>query len=364
MEEYKELLKNVLKEENKHSPGLFFGDMGVCMSLYIMNKIFKDDDLERLADELLDRVIASIVPMKDLSFDTGLSGIGWAISLLHANDCIEGDIDDILFNIDAMIYKSLYEQNRYFQCDLMKGWTGFLVYFLYRLKYTSNNAGGIQESVIESALRMVIDKLENAVPSQFGSISKDLYSTILWDFPILFFCLGEVIRLGIYREKIEGMLNSWSYLFTTTLPFLHANRLALANSLAYVNQVLKNNNVDAYIDTLFYSINFDDYLHDIDKASVVLNGDWFCALFNVCKAIQLMDHSHVRYSALEAVCPLLYKYYCENVIEKLNNFPDKQRNGSLINGISGVMLSYCLFQNLFHSAVGEKMLNYKNIILV
>lgn len=358
MEEYKQLLKDALRDEYTHTPGLFWGDMGVCTSLYLINKMFKDDELEHMADDFFDKVIAAIVPMNDLSFDTGLSGIGWAISCLHANNCIDGDIDDILYNIDAMIYKSLNEHGLFFQCDLMKGLTGFLVYFIYRLKYVGNKSDGIQHSIVGTALRLVIDKLEDSVPSRFGSMSKDLYPTILWDYPILFFCLGEAMRIGIYKEKIKGMLNNWSYLITGALPFLHVNRLALANSLAYVNQRLNNKRIGAYVDTLFYSICIEDYLHDIDKASVVLNGDWFCALFNAHKALHFMDMKHVRYSAIETIYPLLYKNYCEITIEKLNNFPERQRNVSLINGISGAMFAYCFFQNLFQSS-NEKM----NIIL-
>ena len=101
------------------------------------------------------------------------------------------------------------------------------------------------------------------------------------------------------------------------LPFLSVNRLALANSLAYVNTELKNKRLGAYVDTLFYFINFNDYSHDIEKTNLFLNGDWFCALFNIAKALHLMDRNHIRYMDLEATVTHLYKDYSKSMSEHL-----------------------------------------------
>lgn len=349
MENYKQQLIDLTKCENVLSTGLFYGHMGICLSLYLMNKTFKSEEIENLADKHLDKVITDIARMKDVSFDCGLAGIGWAINCLHTNCCIKGKIDEILFEIDALLYRNLCKQNRIFQCDLVNGLTGTLVYFVYRLKYKGNNISDIQRSIIQTALQIIIDKLENNVPPKFTNLSKDLYSSVLWDFPILFFYLGESMRLGIYKDKIMAMLNSWSYLFTGSLPFLHINRLSLANSLAYINLELNNRLVEKYVDTLFYSINFDDYICEIDRGSIVLNGDWFCALFNANRALHLMNPNHVRFYALETVYPELYKLYCKNVKDKLNEFSLNPNNVSLINGLCGSMLVYYYFKELNHS---------------
>ncbi len=348
MEEYRQFLKDLLKESNTGKIGLFSGDMGVCFSLYLVNKSFKNEEVENVADELLDKVIAAITQINDLSFDTGLSGIGWAINCLHANGCIEGDIDDILYNIDAAIYKSLYEQDRILSSDLVKGLIGFLVYFLYRLKNMENNADGIQCSIIEAGFRMVVDKLESCTRSRFISIQNDVYPTIISDFPILFFCLGESMRMGVYREKIESLMNTWCYQLTCVLPFLSVNRLALANSLAYVNKELKNRRLGAYVDTLFYSINFNDYSHDIDKSNFFLNGDWFCALFNIAEALHFMDRNHVRYNDLGVTATCLYKDYCKTMSELLDEFAIKSQSSALINGKGGALFAFCILRSMYN----------------
>jgi hypothetical protein len=355
MEEYRQFLKGLLKESKTGRIGLFSGDMGVCFSLYLMNRSFKDEEVENIADELLDKVIVTITQMNDLSFDTGLSGIGWAINCLHANGCIEGDIDDILYNIDAAIYKSLYEQDRILSGDLVKGLIGFLVYFLYRLKNAENNTDGIQCSILEAGFRMVVDKLESCTTSRFASIQNDLYPTIISDFPILFFCLGEAMRMGIYREKIESLMNTWCYQLTGALPFLSVNRLALANSLAYVNKELNNQRLDAYVDTLFYSINFNDFSHDIEKSNLFLNGDWFCALFNIAQALHLMDRSHIRYMDLELTATRLYKDYCKTMSELLEELAIKSQSSALINGKGGALFAFCILRSLYNPSEDSRI---------
>lgn len=355
MEEYRQFLKDLLKECKTGKTGIFSGDMGVCLSLYLMNKSFKDEEVENIADELLDKVIAAITQMNDLSFDTGLSGIGWAINCLHANGCIEGDIDDILYNIDAAIYKSLYEQDRIISSNLAKGLIGFLVYFLYRLKNGKNNADNIQYSIVEAGFRMVVDKLESCTTSRFISIQNDVYPTIIADFPILFFCLGEAMRIGIYRDKIESLMNTWCYQLTGVLPFLSVNRLTLANSLVYVNKELKNKRLGAYVDTLYYSINFNDYYHDIEKSNVFLNGDWFCALFNIAKALHLMDRNHIRYMDLQVNATCLYNEYCKTMSELLDELALKSKGCALINGKVGALFAFCILRSLYNPSEDSKI---------
>lgn len=353
MEEFRQFLKNLLKESETGKPGFFSGDMGVCFSLYLMNKSFNDDDVENMADKLLDKVIATITKINDLSFDTGLSGIGWAVNCLHVNGCIEGDINDILYNIDAAIYKSLCEQDRILSSDLIKGLLGYLVYFTYRLKNTGNNTDVIQESILEAGFRIVVDKLESCTTPRFISIQNDVYPTIISDFPILFFCLGEAMHMGIYREKIESLMNTWCYQLTGVLPFLSVNRLALANSLSYINKELKNKKLRAYIDTLFYSINFNDYSHDIDKSNLYLNGDWFCALFNIAKALHLMDCNHIRYNDLEVTATYLYKDYCKTMSKVLDELANKPQSCALINGKVGTLFAFYILWSLYNPSEGS-----------
>lgn len=174
-------------------------------------------------------------------------------SVLH-DACIEGDIDDILYNIDAIIYRKMHNHQEAINADFENGLIGYLTYIVFRLMNDSQKEENLQSQLNEATLRAVIGKIELVMPSRIPMLSKDLYPSLLWDFPILFYCLGKAMKLGIYKEKICNMYREWSYLLTCTLPYLNINRLAIANSLAFSNSVIKNQAINSHIDTLFYSI--------------------------------------------------------------------------------------------------------------
>lgn len=258
------------------------------------------------------------------------------------NNCIEGDIDDILYNFDATIYKNLNEQNRHHSVDLLNGLIGYLLYIVSRFKNESHKKDTFQNTINESILRIIIDKLEIKMPDRFYLSSRDILTTILWDTPILFYCLGEVIKMGIYKEKIERMVEDWSYVLVGSLPFFDINRLALANSLTFVNKDLGNKNIESYVDTLYYSIKFQNYLREINKNSISINGDWFYAMFNVHMARKLMDKKHVRYLEMKECASKLFLLYEDNIQNKFLNSIEEKDNISLINGLSGALLVYSI----------------------
>lgn len=343
-----DILKGIVaKRKNDILPGLFFGDMGICLSLYLINMKLKEKEIEQIADNLLDRTIQHITSMKDVSFKKGLSGIGWAINVLHMNKCIEGDIDNILYDVDALIYKSLTNQETAHDAEFSNGLIGILMYVVFRLKNKSHKKVGLQNKIIEATLRIIIDNLEMKIPFRFQMLSKDILTSVLWDYPILFYCLGEAMKLGIYKEKICSMVINWSFSFTTQFPYLSINRLAIANSISYLNEEIGSKSICSYIDTLFYSVNFSDYIHEIDKNNFLLSGDWFYAMLNVYAAQKLMNTSHCRYQELEITNKKLYNLYIEHANVKLINYEELQSQATLINGYSGIILAYFLLQEIF-----------------
>ena len=302
-----------------------------------------------MADNLLDRVIESIVSMNDISFNGGLSGIGFAINILHERKCIEGDIDDILCDIDTLIYKNLTNQNIDYNVELSDGLIGHLLYIINRFKNEKHKVGTFQCIMNEALLRIVIDKIEVKISGLFQGLSKDLLSTILWKYPILFYCLGEAMKQGIYNDKIRSMVVDWSFSFIGQLPYLNINRLSIANSLSYLNNEVRCKSIASFVDTLYYSVNFDDFLSEIDKDNFLFSGDWFYAIFNVYVAQRLMDQNHCRYKDLESVGKKLYMLYSESMKLRLNKIDDLYSQSALINGYSGIVLAYNLLHDFYET---------------
>lgn len=342
-----ELLKDLaLRINGKKSwgAGLFAGEMGVCFSLYLVNKEICDKGIDQIADGLLDKVIDSLKTMKDSSFVNGVTGIGWAINCLYMNNCLGGDIDDILYNIDAIVYKKVHNHQETIDINLKNGLVGYLVYIVSRLMNNAQKGDDLQKKLNEDSLKSIIDWLEPSMPSRFPMMSKDLHPTLLWEFPILFYCLGKAIKMGVYKEKICNMCGIWSYYITSLLPFLNINRLAIANSLAYLNIVVKNKAISSYIDTLFYSINFDNYIREIKIDNIALCGDWVYGMLNSYIATTLMDRKHIKYPDLDIINKKIQDLYNKSAKETLSKMDDVQPNVALVDGYSGALLAYFLFQ--------------------
>lgn len=105
--QYKKELKDIfryaiLKAENLENLGIYNGKLGMAILFYEYSRYSTDKLYEEFADEIIDSVLE--LP-NDLSyrFSDGLSGIGWGIIYLMKRNFIEGDIDDILFEIDKKI---------------------------------------------------------------------------------------------------------------------------------------------------------------------------------------------------------------------------------------------------------------------
>ena len=73
--------------------GLYDGKAGLSLSLFIASGYLQDERAEDRAYSLLQESL--VVTGSNLSFETGLSGIGYALLCLLENDCIEADFDDI-----------------------------------------------------------------------------------------------------------------------------------------------------------------------------------------------------------------------------------------------------------------------------
>lgn len=93
----------MLKSSSIKDIGLFYGKMGVaifffCYGQYKNNSVYTD-----MGGDLLDDIWEKLDSDISLSFDSGLSGIGWGIEYLLQNCLVEGEANDICEAIDRKI---------------------------------------------------------------------------------------------------------------------------------------------------------------------------------------------------------------------------------------------------------------------
>ncbi len=87
-----------------HNIGLLNGKLGVVIFFYFYARYSKITYYDTFAGELLDEIYSEINVNNSVNFNDGLCGIGWGIDFLIRNKFVEGDVNEILVDIDKTIF--------------------------------------------------------------------------------------------------------------------------------------------------------------------------------------------------------------------------------------------------------------------
>ena len=151
--------------DNIEQLGLFEGIMGNCLALYLLNKQIHCIEAERIAENMLERVSNEIYKIQSNTLDKGLSGIGWAINELLKTNCVEGDVDDILYEVDSIIYKFITDPlNQINIGNTANGLIGYLIYTVSRLENPNHMKSTFLHRLDAAMFRNVIDRIDSKCP--------------------------------------------------------------------------------------------------------------------------------------------------------------------------------------------------------
>jgi len=89
--------------------GLGKGKLGIAIFFYYYARFRGIELYEEFADRLIDELYEQIDSSIPLGFEEGLTGIGWGIAYLVKNGFLDGDIDEILDEIDIGISDKVNE---------------------------------------------------------------------------------------------------------------------------------------------------------------------------------------------------------------------------------------------------------------
>lgn len=155
----------VINASFTNSLGLFYGKMGIVIFFYHYARYLPNPDYNEFADELLDEIYEDIHADILVNFDEGLCGIAWGLQYLAQHNFVEGDISEVLKDID----RKIMERDPYRITDLsfQKGLKGILYYVLVRLS-SKQNDDVLFDDIYLSALNSMMKKLdlneENEIP--------------------------------------------------------------------------------------------------------------------------------------------------------------------------------------------------------
>lgn len=123
--------KILTQYENSTSLGLENGRCGLALLFFLLSE--KNAGYEEKALMHLNYLLEHVYESSSLSFNKGLMGIGWTLEFLTQNQYIPNSNDNLLNEIDDIIYKwvNFYQLNSF---SIQDGYLGALLYFCYRLK--------------------------------------------------------------------------------------------------------------------------------------------------------------------------------------------------------------------------------------
>lgn len=339
------MILDVLKEKKgtSNSIGLYHGDMGICFSLYMANKRNPSEEMEKYADELLDKVIEKLKIVFDPSFEHGLAGVGFGINYLHKQGCVDGDIDDILFHIDASIYKFLNDQESQISPHL-NGLIGYLMYAVERLNNPFHQKDNFLNELVKNMFRGIIDKLYLYLPKELKKLNEDMFPTLLWDLPILFYYFGEALKTNVYNVKIYNMFRSLELYICSIIPYFNLNKILVANSLSFLNKRLGNERIKSHIGLLYHTVDYSHIVDEIDRGMNCVYAGWCNALINLNTASSFIDDEKIL-SEISNQKGRIWEY-AEQCLENIQNNDKEKQKIDLVDGLSGLSLCFSLMPNL------------------
>lgn len=337
----------ILKIGKTNKLGLFTGNTGICLALYMLAKKYGISDAVKIADGLLEEVVQNISQINNTNFDDGLAGIGYAVSLLSEYDCVTGDIDNILYEIDAAIYKAVTSEKIEFSLDCTKGLVGYMIYYVTRLSNRKHSCSGWLDRLDRAALRVVIDRIEKLAPLAFASISRDLYITALWEIPLMFVYIRKTMELGVHTHKIKSMVLNWTIYIRGNIPYYDINKLMLASALAYLNGIINNVYIEKQIEMLIFSVDFDNLEKEIDNRIESVNEGWLLTAYVLLQAEKYIGNKNKKYNQISSARKRITNVHLSRTEEKLKD-PKKMFDVSFVNGLSGMAFLYAFCPNVFH----------------
>ena len=245
------LNQKLLASVHEHYPfGLAQGKMGLVIYFYCLHRALGDERAKRVAEDLLDQLMGNDLSKNaSLDVEEGLCGVGLGLDFLIREGFAEGDINALLGDIDALLFKRVVfgqVENHYSTSQIVH----MLYYVATRLRAqaTPDEAYVYQELAIK-----LVNKLDTLVDAAFY---REYYAFSVYHYqvPVLLRVLAEVMRLGFYRERTRKILERFSLDLFSQMPRLHLNRLYLLWGVWAVEAELQSPAWTSYAEALYRNI--------------------------------------------------------------------------------------------------------------
>lgn len=225
--------------------GLLHGKVGIAIYFHHLARQSGKSVFSEFADKLINEVTNSISTETPFDFESGITGIGWAIEYLIQNGFIDADADDMLEEFDTKVYQVLIHEQKDIATTLAIGH-----YLVSRLRYRVKNEETIAVLDLKYQTILYIDELERQIYKSKPTAEVAYLLTELHKLNIFNYKVGKLQRqVGAFDydylfpmverlspEQIEEKLNSnnvpYKYAFFTLTDVTENQRWGLLNGIA------------------------------------------------------------------------------------------------------------------------------------
>ncbi|GAB3011501.1 lanthionine synthetase LanC family protein [uncultured Cyclobacterium sp.] len=218
------------------NPGLFKGKFGLCLYFFEAFQQCEELKYQHAAEHLLQEGYNFIHqnPMPT-SFDNGLAGIAWGINQLIKRGYLEGNADELLMEIDTILFKVISEKTNELEFGLKRGILGYLIYILDRVSVQPKNAPEkVNSEIFTSLAVLLINRIHIMAEENSGNFTEPKEFNLFWDLPNYLYVLGEINRLNIMPNKTRQMIRNISSLLLSLIPQNLGNCLSLLYGMSKV----------------------------------------------------------------------------------------------------------------------------------
>ncbi|WP_373497629.1 lanthionine synthetase LanC family protein [Aquiflexum sp.] len=194
--------------------------MGACLYFFEAFQNNKNPKYGQSAENILQEVYTFVhqnpVPTY---FDNGLAGIAWGIHQLIKKGAVEGEANELLEQIDNILFKVISEKSEELEFGLKRGLLGYFLYVLDRLTPLLGQppTKGYRE-IFTSLAILLLNRLHFLVEAQKANFSEPKQFNLFWDLPNYLSILAVIQDSRLLPEKTHRMLKDITPLVLSTLP--------------------------------------------------------------------------------------------------------------------------------------------------
>jgi hypothetical protein len=315
-------------------PGLFHGKMGIAVYYYLLSGKKKNFFYEEIADTLIDEIIEKISHVTPLGFGNGLMGIGWGISFLVRDNFIEGNVNEILADIDLKVIKDYTNILQGESLALDDGLAGLMFYLITRIRDLEQNDYYQFTFFFKDALIKCVYEFCKRFTNLKDWVKEEDRPSLDWKYPLYIYLFSEVLSLNLLSHKVGILLKQLiEPLKNGIYPQNLFNSFVLSLALAYAETNLGPIGYEKAIKN--YLGNIKGRIDSIDSFNEILNKNH--KPFGYYLLIGLLKNSHVDYALKElANKQIEYILSEDNEVFKLAGFDVSSNEIGLWNGLAGL----------------------------